>query len=69
MHPALAHPERIHPDLWRANQLAQAGARGIDTGHAALSAELPGGGWPRGCLVELLAQQPGIGEGAVTLAE
>ncbi|MBW5287236.1 translesion DNA synthesis-associated protein ImuA [Burkholderia gladioli] len=62
MHPALAHPERIHPDLWRANQLAQAGSRGIDTGHAALSAELPGGGWPPGCLVELLAQQPGIGE-------
>jgi protein ImuA len=62
MHPALAHPERIHPDLWLANQRARSCTRGVDTGHAALSAELPGGGWPPGCLVELLAQQPGIGE-------
>ena len=27
-----------------------------------MSAELPGGGWPAGTLVELLQQQPGIGE-------
>ncbi|WP_333983304.1 translesion DNA synthesis-associated protein ImuA [Burkholderia gladioli] len=62
MNPALAHPERIHPALWRASQRAQAGAVGIETGHPALSAELPGGGWPPSCLVELLTQQPGIGE-------
>ncbi|MGS1041524.1 translesion DNA synthesis-associated protein ImuA [Burkholderia glumae] len=49
-------------NLWRASQLAHGGARGIETGHAALSAELPGGGWPPGCLIELLGQQPGIGE-------
>ncbi|MDE2611110.1 MAG: translesion DNA synthesis-associated protein ImuA [Burkholderiales bacterium] len=62
MQPGLAHPEQIHPSLWRASQLAQAGTRGIETGHPVLSAELPGNGWPPGCLIELLAQQPGIGE-------
>ncbi|RXV64134.1 translesion DNA synthesis-associated protein ImuA [Burkholderia stabilis] len=62
MNPALAHPERIHPSLWRAGQLSRSSARGVDTGHPNLSAELPGGGWPVGALVELLAQQPGIGE-------
>jgi protein ImuA len=36
--------------------------RGVDTGHPALTAELPGGGWPAGALIELLAPQPGIGE-------
>ncbi|MDW9232954.1 putative cell division inhibitor protein (plasmid) [Burkholderia cepacia] len=62
MHPALAHPEAIHPSLWRGSQLARSSVRGVDTGHPALSAELPGGGWPAGALVELLAQQTGIGE-------
>lgn len=52
----------MHPSLWRASQLARAGVRCIDTGHAALSAQLPGGGWPTGTLVDLLLQQPGIGE-------
>jgi protein ImuA len=36
--------------------------RCVDTGHAALSTQLPGGGWPTGALVDLLLQQPGIGE-------
>ncbi|MCR4470145.1 translesion DNA synthesis-associated protein ImuA [Burkholderia sp. SCN-KJ] len=62
MHPALAHPEAIHPDLWRASQLARSSTCGIDTGHPELTDELPGGGWPVGALVELIAQQPGIGE-------
>lgn len=55
-------PEIIHPSLWRASQLARGGAACVDTGHAALSAELPGGGWPAGSLTELLLPQPGIGE-------
>lgn len=55
-------PESLHPSLWRASQLARAGTRCIDTGHPALSAQLPGGGWPTGSLVDLLLQQPGIGE-------
>jgi len=52
----------LHPSLWRASQLARSSSRCVDTGHAALSAQLPGGGWPAGALVDLLLQQPGIGE-------
>ena len=44
------------PPSWRA------GARCLPTGHAALSAELPDGGWPMGSLVELLSPHPGVGE-------
>jgi protein ImuA len=54
--------EALHPSLWRASQLARGGSRCIDTGHMALSNQLPGGGWPLGTLVDLLLQQPGIGE-------
>lgn len=64
MHPSplIAAPESLHPALWRASQLARGQQRCIDTGHAALSVQLPGGGWPLGTLTELLLQQPGIGE-------
>jgi len=55
-------PEAIHPSLWRASQLARGRGRVVDTGYPALSAELPGGGWPVGALVDLLVQQPGVGE-------
>lgn len=55
-------PETLHPSLWRASQLARADTVCIDTGHAALSNLLPGGGWPVGTLIDLLVQQPGIGE-------
>jgi protein ImuA len=52
----------LHPSLWRASQLARASTRCIDTGHPVLSAQLPGGGWPTGTLVDLMPQQAGIGE-------
>jgi protein ImuA len=55
-------PETVHPSLWRADQLAQSATRCMDTGFAALSAQLPGGGWPVGTLIDLLVQQHGIGE-------
>lgn len=55
-------PESLHPALWRASQLARANLRCVDTGYPALSAELPGSGWPTGCLIDLLLQQSGIGE-------
>jgi len=58
----LKHVESIHPGLWLGTQLARAYGKTVDTGYAALSAELPGGGWPLGALIELLVQQPGIGE-------
>jgi protein ImuA len=57
-----ASPEALHPALWLASQLAHASTRCVETGQAALSAQLPGGGWPTGTLIDLLQQQPGIGE-------
>jgi protein ImuA len=54
--------EALHPSLWRASQLARSHTRTVDTGHPALTHQLPGGGWPVGTLVDLLVQQPGIGE-------
>ncbi|AVR98072.1 cell division protein [Pseudoduganella armeniaca] len=59
---AITAPEAVHPSLWLASQLAQSTDRCVDTGHPALSAQLPGGGWPTGTLFELLLPQPGIGE-------
>jgi hypothetical protein len=57
-----AHPEEIHPSIWRASQLAHGRGRVVETGYPVLSRELPGGGWPVGTLVDLLVQQAGIGE-------
>lgn len=54
--------EALHPSLWRASQLGRSHTRTVDTGHPALSSQLPGNGWPVGTLVDLLVQQPGIGE-------
>jgi protein ImuA len=54
--------ESLHPSIWRASRLARRHTRTIDTGHLALSSQLDGGGWPVGTMVNLLAQQPGIGE-------
>jgi protein ImuA len=51
--------------LWRAHQLGrpQGAQQGVlASGHAALDAELPGGGWPAGTLTELLLPHPGVGE-------
>ena len=54
---------RTHPSRLVARHPAGARrARCLPTGHAALSAELPDGGWPMGSLVELLSPHPGVGE-------
>lgn len=55
-------PESLHPSLWKASQLARSSTRCVDTGHPSLSNQLPGGGWPTSALIDLLVQQPGIGE-------
>jgi cell division inhibitor SulA len=34
----------------------------VDTGYPALSAELPGGGWPIGTLIDLMVEKHGLGE-------
>lgn len=48
--------------VWRADRLARSNTPGETTGFAALDHELPGGGWPRDGIVELLVATPGIGE-------
>lgn len=48
-----------HPSLWRGRGAAV--DAGLPTGFAALDAALPGGGWPRTGLIEVLAS-PGQGE-------
>jgi protein ImuA len=62
MSSATVAAEEIHPSLWRASQLAHGRGRVVETGYPALSAELPGGGWPVGALVDLFVQHAGVGE-------
>jgi len=50
------------PDIRLGRAAAQVASPSVPTGFAALDAELPGGGWPTGCLTELLPAHEGIGE-------
>ena len=50
------------PDVWRGDQLASASTPALTSGFAALDAVLPGGGWSRGSLSEILCDQAGIGD-------
>jgi len=54
--------EALHPALWRGHQLGRCAERALASGFAELDAQLPGGGWPRRVLTELLLPHPGIGE-------
>src|SRR5690348_13155233 len=49
-----------HPSVWRGRSRATIPT--LPTGFAALDAGLPGGGWPRHGLVEILTPRPGVGE-------
>lgn len=52
-----------HPKLWRAReQGAATHPPGLPTGFAALDRCLPGSGWPRQGLIEILTDRYGIGE-------
>lgn len=51
---SLRSPDTALASVWRASELGFEPLRTLDTGHAALNAVLPGGGWPVGALVELL---------------
>jgi protein ImuA len=55
-------PETLHPALWLGHQLGRSGIHGVGSGFATLDAQLPGGGWPRRALSELLLPHPGVGE-------
>jgi hypothetical protein len=58
---AIVDPAKF-PGVWRAGEVDRAMPPGIPTGHARLDLELPGGGWPRGALVEILHDGAGLGE-------
>jgi cell division inhibitor SulA/protein ImuA len=49
-------------DVWRGDALASLPESAIPSGHAELDVELPGGGWPRGSLTEILVDRGGLGE-------
>src|SRR5690349_7668565 len=49
-----------HPSVWRGR--SRAAVETFPTGFAALDAGLPGGGWPRHGLVEILTPRVGVGE-------
>jgi hypothetical protein len=60
-----AHDQQLqellaHPSVWRGR--SRANIPTLSTGFATLDAGLPGGGWPRHGLVEILTPQPGVGE-------
>ncbi len=48
--------------VWHADELASPVAAVLATGHAALDAQLPGGGWQVGDMVEILQAQSGQNE-------
>jgi len=58
----LRAPETLHPSLWLGHQLGRIGSDAVATGFARLDAELPGRGWPRRALTELLLPHAGVGE-------
>lgn len=52
-----------HPAIWRGDRNAQVAAEDVvPSGFATLDEVLPGGGWPRGALTEILPVREGIGE-------
>ena len=65
LNPALAHL-LSHPAIWRGGDCAPEPAS-IASGFAELDRALPGGGWPRGALTEMLLEREGIGELRLTL--
>lgn len=53
---------REMPSVWRADELARPVDAVVATGHAALDAQLPAGGWPVGALVEVLQSKNNLNE-------
>jgi cell division inhibitor SulA/protein ImuA len=65
MNPALS-ALLSHPAIWRGDDCAREPAS-LPSGFAELDAALPGNGWPRGALTEILLARDGIGELRLTL--
>lgn len=51
-----------HPRLWRGERVSWTDANSIASGFTALDTQLPGGGWPRAALTEVLLPKAGVGE-------
>jgi hypothetical protein len=56
-----------HPGIWRRGTAAAVASDTQPSGLAELDALLPGGGWPRGALSEILIGQDGLGECSLVL--
>lgn len=57
-----ALPTRIGAAVWRGAEMGATVNTVVPSGFAALDAELPGGGWPCGSLIEILQPQPSVAE-------
>lgn len=57
-----------HPGIWRRRTACAPTIATQPSGHAALDALLPGGGWPQGALCELLVEHDGLGECSLLLS-
>ena len=55
-------PGRVASAIWRGSELGSSQDEVVESGFAALDAELPGGGWPRRALIEVLQPQPTLCE-------
>ncbi len=63
-HEAVSVEDLLHgnPNLWRGCDMAGQGFHGVSTGYPELDEILPGRGWPRKGLVEVISKQWGMGE-------
>jgi protein ImuA len=53
-------PLAVQRAVWRADELGSSDSPVQASGWPALDAELPGGGWPRQAVIEVLAAQPSV---------
>ena len=59
VHPLSSNLLQDIDDVWTASELATSQGKVMPTGSPELDAQLPGGGWPVGALVEILQTQSG----------
>ncbi len=58
--PGAELPPELADTVWRGNELGGGRAGFVSSGFSALDAELVDGGWPVGCLIEVLHPQPSL---------
>ena len=51
-----------NPQVWRAKDAGRYMTSGTPTGHPQLDSTLPGGGWPKSAIMEMVTPQWGMGE-------